>query len=70
MRQALLRPPQAAKRLAICVRSLWELTNRGDLPCIRLGRSVRYDPADLEQWIELKKPRKSIQPEGALAASR
>lgn len=55
MNQRLLRPRQAAEMLAISERTVWELTNRGDLPCIRLGRSVRYDPADLADWIERKK---------------
>jgi excisionase family DNA binding protein len=53
--QWLLTARQAADRLAISERTLWELTNRGDLPCVRLGRSVRYDPADLEAWVQANK---------------
>jgi len=48
----LLRSREAAKRLAISTRKLWELTNRGSLPHVRVGRAVRYDPADLDRWVE------------------
>jgi len=53
--QWLLTSRQAAEALAISERTLWELTNRGDMPCVRLGRSVRYDPADLKAWVQEKK---------------
>lgn len=51
----LLRTREVAQYLAISERKLWELTNRGDIPCVRVGRAVRYDPADLQRWIEEKK---------------
>jgi len=51
----LLRPREAADVLAISPRKLWELTNRGEIPCIRIGRSVRYDPDDLKKWIDANK---------------
>jgi excisionase family DNA binding protein len=41
----------AAELLTIGERSLWRLTKRGDIPAIRLGRSVRYRVADLEAYI-------------------
>lgn len=45
----------AAAKLSISERTLCELTNNGDLPCIRIGRSVRHVPTDLEQWVEKKR---------------
>ena len=54
----LLRPSDAAEALAISPRKLWELTNCGDIPCIRIGRAVRYDPVDLRNWIEMQKHKK------------
>ena len=42
---------QAAKALAISERKLWDLTNEGAIPCIRIGRAVRYDPGDIRSWI-------------------
>ena len=50
--RTLLKAGQAATRLAICRRKLWELTNSKQLTCIRFGRIVRYDPADLDAFID------------------
>jgi excisionase family DNA binding protein len=46
---------QAAKALAISERKLWDLTNEGAIPCIRIGRAVRYDPGDIRTWIDAQK---------------
>ena len=51
----LLRPRDAARALAVSERTLWELTRRGVIPCVRLGRAVRYDPGDLRAFIEEQK---------------
>jgi excisionase family DNA binding protein len=48
----LLTPRDAARALAISERTLWGLTKQGLIPCIRIGRAVRYALADLEAWIE------------------
>ena len=44
----LVRPAEAARLLSVSQRTLWTLTQSGVLPCVRLGRSVRYSPAALE----------------------
>ena len=44
----LLSASQAAKLLNISERSLWSLSNSGQIPCLRIGRLVRYDPLALE----------------------
>ena len=51
----LLKPREAAEALAISPRTLWARTNAGEIPCVRLGRAVRYDPADLRAWIDGQK---------------
>jgi excisionase family DNA binding protein len=38
----------AARLLSISPRTLWSLTHSGVVPCVRLGRSVRYAPAVLK----------------------
>ena len=44
----LLKAKEAAELLAISPRKLWELTNRGDIPCVKMGpKVVRYDVDDL-----------------------
>lgn len=52
----LLRAREAAKALAISQRTLWTLTHHGDIPCVRVGRSIRYDVRDLQAWIDGQKP--------------
>ncbi len=54
----LLTPKHAAERLAISPRKLWSLTASGDVPCVRIGRSVRYDAADLADFVETLKAAK------------
>ena len=53
--QLLLRPNEAAQVLAISPRKLWELTDCGEMPCVRIGRAVRYSVEDLKAWIKGKK---------------
>jgi excisionase family DNA binding protein len=58
--QLLLKPDEAASALGICARKLWELTNSGLIPCVRIGRSVRYDPRDLSSWIDSAKLKQQV----------
>ena len=52
MSDALLRPREAAKYLALSARKVWDLTHRdGELPYIRIGRAVRYRRMDLDNWV-------------------
>ena len=53
----LLMGREAAKILSISERTLFTLTKAGEIPAVRIGRSVRYDPADLRIWIESAKRR-------------
>jgi excisionase family DNA binding protein len=50
----------AARLLAISERTLWSLTAAGDIPVIRIGRAVRYDPRDLQAWIDRSKQRQPM----------
>jgi hypothetical protein len=50
--EALLIRSVTAKRLNISERLLWTLTARGAIPCVRLGRSVRYCPKAIAKLIE------------------
>jgi excisionase family DNA binding protein len=47
----LLTPRQAAEALAVCPRTLWGLTSRGELRCVRVGRAVRYAISDLVDYV-------------------
>jgi excisionase family DNA binding protein len=58
----LLKPREAAKALSISERTLWELTDHGKIPHVRIGRAVRYDPRDLQAWIDAQKDRPPLTP--------
>lgn len=47
----LLSPPEAARALKLSERTLSHFTANGTIPCIRIGRSVRYSPDALRAWI-------------------
>lgn len=45
-----------AQYLGISERSLWSFTTpRGCLPAVRIGRSIRYSPADIAAFIAAAK---------------
>jgi excisionase family DNA binding protein len=41
----------AAKRLGISTWCVYELAKRGEIPCVRLGRRIRFDEAATEAFI-------------------
>ncbi|MDZ4848510.1 MAG: helix-turn-helix domain-containing protein [Pirellulaceae bacterium] len=50
----LLSTREAARRLSISERTLWTLTDRGEIRCIRMGTAKRYPIIELERFIERK----------------
>lgn len=52
----LITAQEAAELLAISRRRLWALTQLGAIPSRRIGKSVRYVPAELRAWIALGCP--------------
>jgi excisionase family DNA binding protein len=47
-----LRPVEAARALGISPRTLWQWTRTRQVPCIRIGKVVRYPYAALKAWLE------------------
>ncbi len=47
-----MRPRKAAKALGISERLLWEHTERGVIPHIRLGKAILYPVASLRRWLD------------------
>lgn len=45
----------AAKLLAVSPRTLWTLTHSREIPMVKIGRSVRYDPRDLDAYIQSRR---------------
>ena len=50
--QGLMTAEEAAEFLRISKNKLWSLTNSGRIRCVRIDRAVRYNLADLLEWIE------------------
>jgi excisionase family DNA binding protein len=46
-----LRPREAARALGIGPRLLWSMTNRGEIPHLRLGRALVYPVDALRRWL-------------------
>ncbi len=45
----------AAAMLGISVRSFWEYRRTGEIPTIRIGRSVRFAVDDLRRFLDSKR---------------
>lgn len=46
-----LRPREAARAIGVCERTLFTLTQRGEIPAVKLGRRVLYPTDQLRQWL-------------------
>jgi hypothetical protein len=53
----LLEPLEVSKILGVTVKSLavWRCTKRYDLPYIKVGKSVKYRPEDIQAFIDSRK---------------
>ena len=47
-----LKPIDAARAIGISTRLLWSMTNRGEIPCVRIGRRVVYPLHLLREWLD------------------
>ncbi len=45
------RPRDTARRLGLSVPQVYALASAGTLPAVRIGRSVRFRPADVDRFI-------------------
>jgi excisionase family DNA binding protein len=48
----LLTVPQAAEALQVNRNKVWALVGSGELPSVRIGRSVRVPVTALAEWVE------------------
>ena len=51
----LLTVPEVMEMLSVSRTQVYALKATGKLPFIKIGRSTRYDPADIKQFIEDQK---------------
>ena len=67
--ERLLDAKEIAERLGVPESWVRESARLGAMPCVRLGRYVRFDLDDVERWIETcKQPGRSIRPRSHDAA--
>ena len=50
----LLKSKDVCMMLGISVRTLRKLVKQGEIPHLRIGRLLRFDPNALKRWIEAK----------------
>ena len=48
---SLLTVSQVAQRLTVSAKTVRRLVERGELPALRIGSSVRVDPDELRTWL-------------------
>jgi excisionase family DNA binding protein len=48
----LLRPDQAAALLAVKTSWVYDAVRTGNLPCVRVGRHIRFTRGMLEEWLQ------------------
>lgn len=48
-------PRYTSDAIGVCPKTLFNLTKDKRLPCVRIGRTVRYDPKDVADFIEKHK---------------
>lgn len=50
--ERLLTVEEVAEQLNVCTSYIYRLTHLKRIPYIRLGKYVRFKPADIDRWIE------------------
>lgn len=48
----LLTAKQVAEILQVALPRVYELVREGNLPCVRMGRQIRFHESKLMEWIE------------------
>jgi len=54
MERMLLKPVEVAEMLGIAKSRIYEMLAKGELPSLRIGRSVRVPVNALQKWIEAR----------------
>jgi excisionase family DNA binding protein len=53
--ERLLNIEETSKIMQISVSTLYTWSSEGKFPVVKCGRAVRFDPLDIEKWIEENK---------------
>lgn len=47
--------PEVADFLRLHPKTIYDMAARGDLPCLRIGGRLRFDPSDIATWVSARK---------------
>jgi excisionase family DNA binding protein len=53
--ERLITVPELAALRGVPVKTIYRWRHRGEGPQIRVGRYLRFDPADVNRWLDAKK---------------
>ncbi len=56
---------EAARTLSISAKTLWTLTNEGEINPVRIGRRVLYSPLDLQSFISSRRKGSGLEMEAS-----
>ena len=48
----LLKPDEVAEMILVARKTIMVMAREGRIPCIRIGRLVRFDAAEIDRWID------------------
>ena len=51
-KKQLLIPDEVAEMLQIARKTVVVMAREGRIPCVRIGRFVRFDPTEIDRWID------------------
>lgn len=57
-----LRARDIAAILGMSVQQIYKMAAKGEIPCFRVGRTIRFDPREVAVWLTAKYPSKPILP--------
>jgi len=55
IRGEFMTPKEVAKKLSICLQTVYEMITNNELPCHRIRCSIRFDSADVDDYIFFSK---------------
>jgi excisionase family DNA binding protein len=60
----LIKPDELARGLKVAPQTIYVWVERGLIPHIRLEKCIRFDPAEIKEWLEKKRQAAQKNPGG------
>lgn len=48
----LLTIEQLSELISVKKKTIYDWTHRGAIPCVKVGRLLRFDPGEIERWLK------------------